>query len=291
VPEIVRAGERREKFLRIGLEGEPKTGKTRFATSIPDDDYWGHDIIYVATDPGAEDIETSSVLMKNRERLVVVRPSTSVKKNKDGSESIEYDPHKEATAIASRNWRKEVPNARTIIWDTMSHTARELLYAYADTGVFMGDKGDKHVSVGEPGTPSFVANPMMGDYSMAQRTIFNILRALFKQDMHVICLFHIRAIETDSGQVLAFGPATAGQAGVRDTAALFDNLLRTDTVEKLTMDKPPKKETKYILHTKKKGLYLGGIRTGHDNNPIPELSIDNPTEAWEILTKALKGAK
>jgi hypothetical protein len=157
--------------------------------------------------------------------------------------------------------------------------------------VFQGEKGDKHITVGEVNTAEFVANPMQGDYAMAQRAVYNLLRFLFKQPMHIICLFHIRAVETDTGQILAFGPETAGQAGVRNTASLFDNLLRTDTVEKLTMDKPPKKETHYILHTQKKGLYLGGIRTGHVKNPIPELSIDNPTDAWVTLTKVLKGAK
>lgn len=297
MPEIVKHGDKRERYLRIGMEGEPKTGKTRFATSLPWGDYWGQQAIYVAADPGADDLETSSVLQDNREHLIVIKPSYSTKKIKvkgpDGFEEHEivtYDPHKEAFAIASRNWRKEFPEAKTLIWDTMTATARELLYAYADNGIFQGDKGDKHITVGEVNTPEFVANPMMGDYSMAQRAVQNLLGFLFKQQMHVIVLFHIQAVETDQGQVLAFGPATVGQASVRPVASLFDNLLRTDNIEVLTHDKPPKKETKYILHTQRKGLYLGGIRTGHAKNPVPQIAIsEQPREAWETLTKVLKG--
>lgn len=295
MPEIVKPGDQRERYLRIGLEGEPKTGKTRFATALPWGDYWGEQAIYVAADPGSDDLATSSVLEENRGRLIVVKPSYTTKKIRLKNEEVEivaYDPHKEAFAIASRNWRKDFPEAKTIIWDTMSQTARELLYAYADTGVFMGEKGDKHITVGEVNTPDFVANPMMGDYSMAQRAIQNLLGFLFKQQMHVVVLFHIQAVEADTGQVLAFGPATVGQAGVRPVASLFDNLLRTDGVEVLTHDKPPKKETQYILHTQRKGLYLGGIRTGHAKNPIPQIVIpEQPRTAWETLTKVLKGEK
>ncbi len=294
MPEIVRPGDKRDRFLRVGLEGEPKTGKTRFATSLPWGDYFGEQAIYVAADPGADDLQTSSVLPENRDRLIVVKPTNSFKKIKVDGEEIEvvvYDPHKEAFAIASRNWRKDFPAAKTLIWDTMSATGRELVNAYADSGVFVGEKGDKHITVGTINSPDFVANPMMGDYAMAQRAISNLLKFLFKQEMHLIVLFHIRAVETDSGQVLAFGPDTAGQAGVRAVASLFDNLLRTDTEEKPTMDKPPKMDTKYFLHTQKKGLYLGGIRTGHAKNPIPKLAIDDPVTGWNTLTKVLKGEK
>lgn len=291
MPEIVKPGTRPQRYLRIGLVGEPKTGKTRFATSLPWGEYWGEQALYVATDEGAADLDTSSILVANRERMIPVVPSTTVRKNKDGSESITYDPHTEAFAIASRNWRKEFPEVKTLIWDTMSQSSKDILRGYANSGVFSGEKGDKHVSIGTPGAPDYLANPMPGDYSLAQQATDSLIRFLFKQQMHVIVLFHIKAVETEGGVVLAFGPSVAGQASVRDTAALFDNLLRTDSVERLTNDKPPKKTTHYILHTQRKGLYLGGIRTGHDKNPIPELSLDNPREAWETLTKVIKGEK
>jgi len=278
------------------MMGEPKTGKTRLATSIPWGEYWGEQAAYVATDDGANDLERSSVLVANRDRLAVIRPSFSVKKvkTKDGEiETLTYDPHTEAFAIASRNWRKDMPECKMLIWDTMSTTAQELLHAYADNGVFQGEKGDKHITVGTVGQPDFVANPMMGDYSMAQNAVHKLLGFLFKQPMHVIVLFHVASLETEGGQILAFGPATVGQAAVRAVAARFDILLRTDVQEVLTHDKPPKKDMKYILHTQRKGLYLGGIRTGLAKNPIPTIAIpeERPQEAWEMLAKVLKGEK
>jgi hypothetical protein len=50
---------------------------------------------------------------------------------------------------------------------------------------------------------------------------------------------------------------------------------------------------KYILHTQRKGLYLGGIRTGLAKNPIPTIASpeERPQEAWAMLAKVLKGEK
>jgi len=279
------------------MSGEPKTGKTRTATSIPWGDYWGEEAMYVAIDEGSDDLERSSVLVANRDRLNIIRPAGTLKKvkQKDGTEIevFQYDPHKESFAIASRNWKKEFPKAGVLIWDTMTTTAQDILRAYADSGAFQGSKGDQHISVGEAGTPDYVANPMPGDYSLAQQATLKLLGFLFKQPMHVIVLFHIASLEADGGQVLNFGPATVGQAAIRQVAGKFDNLLRTDVREVLTNDKPPKKDTQYILHTQRKGLYLGGIRTGHAKNPVPEIVIpsDRPQVVWETLANVLKGEK
>ena len=133
------------KPVRVGLNADPKTGKTRLVTSLPWGPFWGERAIYVAADPGADDFDSSPILDENKDRLICVTPSPKTVKGRDGSERLVYDPHKEAFAIASRNWKAEYPDVGTIIWDTVTRTSTELLAAYANAGIFSGEKGDKHI--------------------------------------------------------------------------------------------------------------------------------------------------
>src|SRR6185503_12491460 len=114
----------------IGLYGEPKSGKTVLATSLPWGDPWGERAIYVAWDAGSETLDV--VPASQRNRFIVVRPTPTTLPNKQ----MVFDAHTEAITIASRDWKKEFPDVGTIIWDTMTATARDLLAGYADTGAF-----------------------------------------------------------------------------------------------------------------------------------------------------------
>lgn len=270
---------------RIALYGEPKFGKTRLATSLPWGDHWGERAVYVGWDEGAA--ELASVLPANRERLIQVYPEPVEKKNRDGSTTLVLDPHKEAIQIASRNWKKDYPEVGTIIWDTMTSTSQDLLSAYADTGAF---SEDGHVSVGEKGTPTYMAQAMQGDYGLAQRATLHILKFLFNQPLNVIVLFHVGETEGNSGRMV-IGPATVGRAGIEPVSQRFDNLFRVEARETMGKDKDPrKKQLQFYCITQRKGLYLGGLRSPHKENPMPEVLLEpDPINFWQRLDESLKG--
>jgi len=278
-----------KRLIKAALVGEPKYGKTRFATSLPWDEL-GPLAAYVAWDPGSELLD--SVLVENREHLITVQPAGKMVGTK-----LVFDPHKEAIAIATKDWANgfkegdvDVPPCQTLIWDTMTATARDLLSAYADSGVFSGDKGDKHVAVGEYGTPTYMAQPMQGDYGIAQRAVLHVLKYLLKQPINVIVLFHTDFMEPEGAGQVTFGPATIGKAAIKPVASLFDNLFVLDVQEKLVRGNPPSRVTKRLVYTDKKGLYLGGLRSPYPRNPIPEVELtENPVEFWRTLLQVLNG--
>ena len=274
------------RLFKGAIVSEPKYGKTRLATSLPWDEF-GEKAAYVAWDAGSEGLD--SVLMENREHLVVAEPTGRVVGGKQT-----FDPHREAITIATKPWAEgwtevdgtAIPPVQSIIWDTMTATARDLLAAYADSGVFSGEKGDKHMSVGEVGTPYYMAQPMMGDYGISQRAVMHILRILFKQPLNVFVLFHTDFMEPEGAGQVTFGPATVGKAAIKSVASMFDNLFMLDVTEKLERGSPPKRVTQRVVYTDKKGLYLAGLRSPYPKNPIPEIAIERIRWTFgEPLTK------
>lgn len=266
----------------VSLYGPPKSGKTRLAGSLPWGEEWGEKAIYCAWDAGSEAL--SSIPTHHREHLIVVQPSGSVGPNGEKR----YDPLTEAVAMATYDWKGKYPGVNTIIWDTMTETSRQLLFAYADTKVF----SDKHITFGTPGTASYHAIPMEGDYGAAQRSTLFILKALFKQDMNVIVLFHDTIVSPDREKGDKFesygGPAIAGKSGTQAVAGMFDNLLRVEAEPKFdgkTM-KP-----RHVLYSTPKGLWLAGYRnplTGE--NPFARVELrPDPVDFWESFASIQRG--
>lgn len=272
--------------LKCALVGEPKYGKTRFATSLPWDEM-GERAVLVAWDEAEDPL--APVLLENREHVISISPSPKIVRDK-----VIFDPHKEAIAIATKPWATGftegdivVPPCQTLIWDTMTETARNLLAAYADSGLF---SGDKHISIGEQGTPYYMAQPMMGDYGLAQRAVMHILRILFKQPMNIIVIFHTDFMEPEGAGQVTFGPATVGKAAIKPVASMFDNLFMLDAQERLQKGNPPTRVMSRRLYTDKKGLYLAGLRSPYPKNPIPELEVgDNPVDVWRTINRVRRG--
>jgi hypothetical protein len=262
---------------RIAVYGPSKSGKTRLATSLPWGSDWGDKAIYVAWDPGSE--ELGSVLSGNRDHLIVVRPDKPL--TRAGGK---YDPLGEAVKIATFDWKKEYPTANTIIWDTGTETSRDLLAAYADSGQF----SDKHVSFGKPGSLEYHAAPMEGDYGAAQRSTIFILEYLDRQPLHKILLFHDELVEPKEnmpGSTFG-GPALAGKAGTKIIAGRYDNLFRCGT--KQIVIPPNKTETKYVVTTRPSGHWLAGFRHPTEINPIPQVDLPpNPVTFWTAMTSAV----
>lgn len=261
---------------RIALYGAAKRGKTRLATSLPWGPKWGERAIYVAFDPGSE--ELGSVLPHNREHLIVVKPE--VEQMESGR--LRYDPLDQAIKIATYDWKKDFPDVNTIIWDTATETSFQLLSAYSDSGVF----SEKHVAFGKPGTAAYHTAPMEGDYGAAQRSTAFILEHLDRQPMHKIVIFHDEWDEPKEGKGGATlgGPALAGKKGTKLIARRYDDLFRVDAMEKVV---PPNRVvTKYYVHTQPQGIWVAGFRTPLLENPFPKYELPpDPIPFWNELDK------
>lgn len=246
---------------RVAIYGDPKSRKTNLATSLPWGSDWGDRAVYVADDPGSERLE--SVLGSNRDRLVVVVPDSA-------------DPYREAVEIASKKWE----GVGTIIWDTFTERMRRCLHAFADSGVF---SENKHISVGDKGKETYMAQPMMGDYAVTQRAQFHILNFLFRQPLNVVVLFHADLADQETSPV--YGPKTVGRASIRDIGGLFDNLFRTEAKDVQTLGKP--EPTSYWVHLQKEGRWMAGARA---TKALPKFKLgDDPVEFWKWLDNETKG--
>lgn len=282
MPKVILPTEAKHKVL---LYGVPKTGKTRLATSLPweDEATWGKQALYFSWDAGSDSL--SSVRLKDREHLIVVVPE--MKEVKKGLEIVlTFDPHQEAHFMATRDWKKEFPDVGTIIWDTATDTAEKLLRAYANSGVFSGGAGDKHITAGTRGTDDFLAFPMQGDYATAGISMLQIIDNLCHQPMNIIVICHadISNPNAEVSNVTFGGPSTVGTKSIARIAAKFDNLFRTER----KLAKPPLKGSEYMVYTEGRGIWLGGMRTPDSKNPLPEFvvgSTDREIDSSEFWRK------
>lgn len=282
---VYKPGERPKSFRRVALYGDPKIGKSRLATSLPWGEYgWGEKAVYVAWDPGTEDWENSPILEQDREHLIFARGEAEI--GKDGR-LMPFDPLEAAIELASRDWKSVDPEIETIIWDTMTYTATDLLAAIAPQGLY-----GNNITLGKRGTNSHVAQPQQGDYGAAQNCVKHILDFLFSQPLNVIVLFHAKMTDPEDAEVVG-GPATAGKAGIRPIAGLFDNLFRIGAKRvRIGTGTPPTYETHRVVYTEPNGYWLAGMRSPQKSNNIKEFRIDDkePVSFWHALEKA-KGAK
>lgn len=266
-------------FIRAGIYAEPKCGKTRLATSLPWGERWGTKALYVAADMDSENL--GSVLLHNREHLVTEKPTYDKSKGRT--------PHTEAFRIASTDWASK--GYQTLIWDTGSTTAEELLHYYADSGVFQGDKGDKHISVGD--AHSYMAQPLQGDYAVAQGAVARVLRMLFQQRMNVIVLFHQDSTEAEG--LGTYGPKTVGRSTIRTVAGMFDNLLRIEVKDRAVQTRAgvaPQIVQDYIVHTARQGRFMAGVRIPHVDNPYPQIVMEkDPINVWRTFEALTQGEK
>lgn len=262
-----------QSYERICIYGDPKTGKTRLATSLPWGPVWGEKGIYVPVDPNAEAMR--SVLMEDREHLVPVIPESKPSWLED------------FVAIATKDWPADVPGARTLIWDTMTYAGTRLLQQYADSGVF----SDRHaVQLGRQGTKSWHTSPMQGDYGAAQNSIGFLLTHLQRLPMHVIVLFHAKWVEPKEGspEGIAGGPDVVGSKAVRWVGGFFDTVLRTDVGLN-----PETKKPGYLVHTVSKGIWKAGFRTPRAKQSLAHTYSlsENGREFWNAYMKDVNGEK
>lgn len=256
-----------EKFERVLLYGDPKTAKTRLATSLTD--RFG-EILYYAADPGSEAL--SSVLPHYRSRINVI---------KSVSDGKTWDPDADAFNFALMDWSAEFPNVRTIVWDTMTATSLDLLSYVADTGQF---SERKHIAIGSGQSSQNI--PMQGDYMAVQNRVHRLLNALFSKRLHLVVVCHANYDEPREGGSVEGGPATVGKATIRAFPGRFDTVLFTNR-----SSKPPEKigepgKPTFAVYTERYRIWSAGIRSSHAINPMPKVELDpDPINFWKLYDK------
>lgn len=259
-----------ERLERILIYGDPKTGKTRLATSLTE--RFG-DFVYVAADPGANAL--SSVLEKYRERARCVSLTTN------GLPTVQDNPHRDAFLVACNDWIGSPPKewqgkdkVRTIVWDTMTATASDILSYVATSGQF-SDKA--HIGLGQPGGVEHQKLPMQGDYMATHNIISRLVDFLFKQPLHLIVVCHATYDEPREGGSVEGGPATAGKAMVRSFPGRFDTVIhltrRASTGQSIGSGTDAK-QSSVTAWTERHGIWSAGIRSGHAVNPMPKLDLN-----------------
>lgn len=255
--------ERQSKVRALGYAA-PKSGKTRWATSLPDS--FGQ-ILYVAEDDNSETL--GPVLDKYKSRITVVKSVNDYSKT--------YDPVAEVFDIAV-DWKKYCPEAGTIVWDTMSATGDRVLQFIAEKAQFSG----QHIVVGAPSGPGRFVVPMQGDYGGAQNCITRLTSFLMQLPLHVIVLCHERLDEASGGQGIEGGPATVGNATVRTYSKPFDITVRLEKKTTAAPGQPSK--TTVTAFTERVGVWQASIREGGGVNRMPRIELEpDPINFWNQL--------
>lgn len=250
-----------ERYERILIYADPKCGKTRLATSLPD--RFGNSI-YVAWDPGTERL--GPVLEPYRKRLHPIQSAPEPGKP--------YKPDEDAFVIALTDWRERFPLARTLVFDHITAFAEDALSSIADTGQF----SDKHIAI-SAGKGAKMNIPMEGDYGAVHGIVDRLTTYLFRQPLHLIVLAHATMLESKSGEGLIGGPATVGKAAVRKYAGRFD------TVIHLGRRMKEQKEV-FTAYTDKHSFWTAGVRSHLPTNPIPSVELSpDPSNFWALYDK------
>lgn len=247
---------RRELIMVYAVAGN---GKTRFATSLTD--RFG-EIIYISLDEGSENLD--SVLPKYRDRIHVYRPEWK-------------NPLEDAAEIATTDWKKLHPNAKTIVIDTFSNWTWFVLQYITNKGMF----SNKRVVIGE-GTKLHTALPDVGEYGgvHAQIRLFISLLLTQQRDMNIIMLCHSDPPEPGRG---AGGPSTVGKKMTEWLPARFKTVIRLDReVSNAIQGGTVVQSSKFVARCAPHGEWIARINEANEKgNPIPYVVLDtDPVNFW-----------
>lgn len=249
-------------YERALVYGDPASGKTRLATSLPES--WGK-ILYIAEDDNAESLRP--VLDKYKPRITVVKSMPTY----DGK----YDPIAEAFEVVI-NYKKLCEDAGVIVWDTMGATGDKFLCYIAEKHQY----SDKQITLGAPSGPGKFTVPLPPDYGGAQNSITRLTSFMMNQPVHIIVVCHGRFDEPQAADPsgLVGGPATVGSATVRTYSKSFD---LTVHVEKKVVSSPSGQKVSVTAYTEKHGIWQAKLREGKGENPMPKTELEpDPINFW-----------
>ena len=281
------------------IYGDSGVGKTVLGTSLPwGTERWGDESIYVAWDAGSETL--LSVSPEDRKHLTIVTPKLA----RGDSDRMVLNPYKASTDIASADWATLRPNAKTLIWDGASRLAEQILRAVANTGATVSksrkEEGNEgRLTFGERGEASFMAQPIIPDYGMAQHAILQWAEMLRQQPLNIIVICVSDYYKPEGGSLdgdTVGGPSTVGTKIIPKFMKDFDNVFRismeNDTVKVEEKDeqgkpKPPRFERKLkrYLWTEKNGIWAAKIRRPPSAvNPLARVELTpNAREFWNMF--------
>ena len=262
---------------RILIYGDPKTGKTRLATSLTE--RFGS-ILYVAADPGSDGL--SSVLEPYRGRIRPVSMSSN--------SSVQDNPHRDAFLVACNDWVGNPPKewgadnkVGAIVWDTMTATSQDILAYVATSGQF----SEKGVGLGVPGSKEYQKLAQQGDYMATHNIISRLTDFLFKQPLHLIVVCHATYDEPREGGSVEGGPATTGKATVRSFPGRFDTVIHLTRRSTGSANNQTAGNSSLVTAwTERHGIWSAGIRSQHALNPMPKLDLAaDPSNFWQEFDK------
>lgn len=280
-------------YQRTLVMGPPKTVKTPLTLAVSQ--VMG-ETIYIAADPGSEFLPSIPDTWAKDIRVVKPGPCTAC----NGVGCTEcggkpYDPMSEALNLAVYPWKKDFPNAQNLVWDSGSHTMEEILQYVADQEFFSSAKtGDKHVTVGEPGSPAHMNIPVRGDYLAMKGICERWTRLLFRQPLNLFVITHVD-IDDKGGQAgVRGGPALVGKAMIQDFPRYFNAVLRT---HKEMMPNPDGVARPVLfVYTEGDNFWIGGVRhkPGETTakNPIPVVQVGEDLPAfWRLFNDKFMAPK
>lgn len=277
-------------YHRTLLQGPPKTVKTPLAAAVAE--IYGKGV-YIAADEGSEFLP--SIPDKHADLLTVIKPGPCVEcKGVGGTgckkcDDRKYDLLEETRNLAGFDY-KRVYGANFLIWDSFSTTCEDLLQEVANQEFFSSAKsGDKHVTIGEPGTAAAFNLPLPGDYLAMQSIVANWRRLIFRQPLHIFIITHV---ETDDkpgpGKRTRGGPSLVGKALIQDFPTHFNAVLRTHKTMEAQTD--GSQRAQLYVYTEGDDFWIGGFRhkptEAGFRNPMPVCAVgEDLAKFWRTFNR------
>ena len=251
-----------------GLGGDPKTGKTRFVGAGPRGcpEMFGKKGVYVEIDPDG----WQSILPEDRQNWERV--------TLDNKASL----RDELRSVINTPWEKE--GFGTVFIDTGSLFCQGLLRQIAAKSWF-----GANIAIADD-----QKQPSPGDYTALDNLYFGLLELQKARSLASGLAFwttyHNHEVRPEPGEpgTPYGGPLLAGKAMTKKVVGWYNTYLRLELRNKTQTDVRAPRTQERVLHTATKGIWLAGLRTGHKQNPIPELIVgDDPAAAWATMYDTL----
>lgn len=255
---------------RILIYGSSGIGKTRAALSLTQ--RFGK-IAYYAADDGSEFL--ASLAPEKRDRVLVVKPTGD-------------SPEKNFMQFCMQDWSKVDPEIGTLVIDTYSTLAQEVLQWSANNNVI--DR-EKHFIVGDIKNGG-QAIPNRGDYQAIESMSRGFLKNIFSMqaDKHIIFVCHEEVKLLENVRAVG-GPSHPGRSLVDFLPGQFSTVIRLIREPILVPGEYVPRDV-VVAITENDGKFVAKLRTGNEDeknsNPLKRVTLNvNPVNLWETYDNYL----